>query len=66
MAVLIRWWVPEGRGVLGFKHSRELNANYYRPHTFAEVSNEIQAHRDEEGDGPTEHFVNAHRVSGGE
>lgn len=34
--------------------------------TFAEISAETEAHREEQDAGPTEHFVNVHRVSGGE
>lgn len=34
--------------------------------TFAEVSNAIEAHRQEQCAGPAEHFVNVHRVSADE
>jgi hypothetical protein len=34
--------------------------------TRADVSDEIDAHREEQDAGPTEHFVNVHRVSGAE
>ena len=34
--------------------------------TFAEVSEAIEAHREETDAGPTDHFVNVRRVSGGQ
>lgn len=33
---------------------------------FGEVFEVIEAHRDEHSAGPTEHFVNVHRVNGSE